>query len=285
MGGYSVHWWQALLLGLVEGVTEYLPVSSTGHLILTAWLMGLHRDPTHWETVFAFNIVIQAGAIAAVLGLYRTRLLQLARGVCGRDSAGRRLAGYLLLAFLPAALFGPLVAEPIETFLNGPWPVIAALFAGGILMLAVGGTCRLATRRGCALEDLTWRMALLIGSSQCLAMWPGTSRSMATIVAALLVGLRTAAAAEFSFLLGVITLGAATVFKAVHDGPDMLGQFGLGPVLLGFLATTIAAGVSVSWLVRFLNRHGMAPFGWYRLLMAALFAVLVGFQLLTVPIP
>jgi undecaprenyl-diphosphatase len=108
---------------------------------------------------------------------------------------------------------------------------------------------------------------------------------MATIVAALLVGLRTAAAAEFSFLLGVITLGAATVFKAVHDGPDMLGQFGLGPVLLGFLAATIAAGVSVSWLVRFLNRHGMAPFGWYRLLMAALFAVLVGFQLLTVPIP
>lgn len=152
-------------------------------------------------------------------------------------------------------------------------------------MLAVGAWRRLNMQCGCALNGLTWCMALLIGSSQCLAMWPGMSRSMVTIVAALLVGLRATAAAEFSFLLGVLTLGAATAFKAVRDGPAMLGQFGLGPVLLGFLTATVAAAVAVSWLVGFLNRRGVAPFGWYRLVIAVLFAVLLGLQLLTVPMP
>jgi undecaprenyl-diphosphatase len=280
-----MHWWQALILGIVEGVTEYLPVSSTGHLILTAWLMGLHHEPGHWKAAFTFNIVIQAGAIAAVLGLYRSRLLHMARGVLGRDKEGKRLAGHLGLAFLPAALLGPLLAEPIEGFLNGPWPVVAALFAGGVLMIAVGSCDRLRVQRGRALNDLDWRMALIIGSSQCVAMWPGTSRSMVTIVAALLLGLHPTAAAEFSFLLGVLTLGAATVFKALQDGPAMLGQFGLGPVLLGFFTASVAAGLAVSWLVRFLNRHGVAPFGWYRLAIAAVFAVLLGFQLLTLPVP
>jgi undecaprenyl-diphosphatase len=280
-----MHWWQALILGLVEGVTEYLPVSSTGHLILTAWLMGLHYEPARWEAAFAFNIVIQAGAIAAVLGLYRSRLLRMVRGVLGRDKEGKRLAGHLGLAFLPAALVGPLLAEPIEAFLNGPWPVVVALFAGGVLMLTVGSSGRLRVQCGRALNDLDWRMALMIGSSQCVAMWPGTSRSMVTIVVALLLGLHATAAAEFSFLLGVLTLGAATVFKALQDGPAMLAQFGLGPVLLGFVTATVSAGLAVSWLVRFLNRHGVAPFGWYRLAIAAVFTALLGFQLLTLPVP
>jgi undecaprenyl-diphosphatase len=280
-----MHWWQALILGIVEGVTEYLPVSSTGHLILTAWLMGLHREPARWEAAFAFNIVIQAGAIAAVLGLYRSRLLHMVRGVLGRDKEGRRLAGHLGLAFLPAAAAAPLLAKPIEVYLNGPWPVVAALFAGGVLMLVVGSSGRLRVQRGRALNDLNWRMALIIGSSQCVAMWPGMSRSMVTIVAALLLGLRATAAAEFSFLLGVLTLGAATVFKALQDGPAMLAQFGLGPVLLGFVTATVSAGLAVSWLVRFLNCHGVAPFGWYRLAIAAVFTALLGFQLLTLPVP
>jgi undecaprenyl-diphosphatase len=189
------------------------------------------------------------------------------------------------LAFLPAALVGPLLAEPIEAFLNGPWPVVVALFAGGVLMLTVGSSGRLRVQCGRALNDLDWRMALMIGSSQCVAMWPGTSRSMVTIVVALLLGLHATAAAEFSFLLGVLTLGAATVFKALQDGPAMLAQFGLGPVLLGFVTATVSAGLAVSWLVRFLNRHGVAPFGWYRLAIAAVFTALLGFQLLTLPVP
>ena len=280
-----MRWWQALILGIVEGVTEYLPISSTGHLILTAWLMGLHHEPARWEAAFAFNIVIQAGAIAAVLGLYRSRLLHMARGIIGRDQEGRRLAGHLGFAFLPAALLGPLLAESIEMFLNGPWPVVAALFAGGVLMLVVGSSSRYHAQRNLTLNDIDWRMALMIGSSQCVAMWPGMSRSMVTIVAALLLGLHATAAAEFSFLLGVLTLGAATVFKALQDGPAMLEQFGFEPILLGFVTATVSAWLAVSWLVRFLNRHGVAPFGWYRLAIAAVFAALLKFQLFIMPVP
>ena len=280
-----MQWWQALILGLVEGITEYLPVSSTGHLILTTWLMGLSNDPAQWAAAFTFNIVIQAGAIAAVLGLYQGRIKQMARGVCGGDAAGRRLAGHLLLAFLPAAVLGLLLAKTVERHLNGPWPVAVALFAGGILMLAVGYNLKLRQHatQGRSLDDLDWRSAFLIGCSQCLALWPGTSRSMVTIVAALLLGVHVVAAAEFSFLLGVLTLGAATAFKAVHGGPEMLRQFGIGPLLLGFAVATVSAGLAVTWLVGFLNRRGVTPFGWYRLVLALLLAALLWLDVLVLP--
>jgi undecaprenyl-diphosphatase len=280
-----MEWWQALILGLVEGITEYLPVSSTGHLILTAWLMGFSASPGQWQAAFTFNIVIQAGAIAAVLGLYWARIKQLVCGVLGHDVQGRRLAVHLLLAFFPAAMLGFLLNKTIERHLNGPWPVAVALFAGGVIMLVVGYniTLRKQAFQGRELDDLDWRSALLIGASQCLALWPGTSRSMVTIVAALLLGLRATAAAEFSFLLGVITLGAATAFKAVHGGPAMLRQFGMGPILFGVIAATVSAALAVSWLVGFLNRRGVTPFGWYRLVLALLLAVLLWLQVLVLP--
>jgi undecaprenyl-diphosphatase len=278
-----MHWWQALILGIVEGVTEYLPVSSTGHLILTAWLMGLSNDPRQWEAAFTFNIVIQAGAIVAVLGLYHARVTQMIQGILGRNPHGRRLVGHLLLAFLPAALLGLLLADPIEQYLNGPWPVAIALFAGGCLMLVVGYNTSSQWHEGRGLDEIDRRIALLIGGSQCLAMWPGTSRSMVTIVAALLLGLRTTAAAEFSFLLGLVTLGAATAFETMRGGALMLEQFALGPLLLGFAAAAVSAGLAVSWLVGFLNRHGVAPFGWYRLLIAIMLAGLLWYGAVDVP--
>jgi undecaprenyl-diphosphatase len=278
-----MQWWQALILGMVEGVTEYLPVSSTGHLILTTWLMGFGSDPAQWQAAFTFNIVIQAGAIAAVLGLYWQRVRQMIHGLLGRDPAGKRLVGHLLLAFLPAAVFGVLLADHIEHYLNGPWPVAMALFAGGCLMLAVGYNPRLRGHAGRSLDDLSWPTVLLIGFGQCLAMWPGTSRSMVTIVAALMLGMRATAAAEFSFLLGLITLGAATAFEAMRGGAMLLQQFSLGYLLLGFAAATVSAGLAVSWLVGFLNRRGVAPFGWYRLIIALLLAVLLWSELLAVP--
>src|SRR5262245_7327286 len=123
-----MQWWQALILGVVEGITEYLPVSSTGHLILTAWLMGFSTSRAQWQAAFTFNIVIQAGAIAAVLGLYWARIKQIVRGVLGHDVQGRRLAVHLLLAFFPAAVLGLLLNKTIERHLNGPWPVVVALF-------------------------------------------------------------------------------------------------------------------------------------------------------------
>jgi undecaprenyl-diphosphatase len=245
--------------------------------------MGFGRDPAQWQAAFTFNIVIQAGAIVAVLGLYHERVRQMLRGLLGRDRSGKRLLGHLLLAFLPAAILGPLLAQVIEHYLNGPWPVIVALFVGGVVMLVVGYTPGLRGHCSPTIDSMSWQQALLIGGGQCLAMWPGMSRSMVTIVTALLLGMRATAAAEFSFLLGLLTLGAATVFKARHGGAAMLQQFAVGPVLLGFAAATISAALAVSWLVGFLNRHGVAPFGWYRLLLAILLAGLLWWEILALP--
>jgi undecaprenyl-diphosphatase len=270
-------WWQALVLGIVEGLTEYLPVSSTGHLILTAWLLGMAEDEEVWQAAFAFNIVIQGGAIAAVLGLYRQRIKRMAVGLIGRDDQGRRLALNLVIAFLPAALLGLLLNRSIERHLNGPWPVVGALFVGGGLMLAVARSRRLkdAEAGGRELEDMDGRMALLIGLAQCVAMWPGTSRSMMTIVPALLFGFRPRAAAEFSFLLGLITLSAATVYKGAQEHEVILEQFGLMNFLIGFLAATISAAVAIKWFIGFLTKHGLAPFGWYRLGIAGFLAMIL----------
>ncbi|BAM03618.1 undecaprenyl-diphosphate phosphatase [Phycisphaera mikurensis] len=269
-------WYEALILGIVEGLTEYLPVSSTGHLILTQWLLGLNADPQTEAAVNSFNIIVQAGAIAAVLGLYRQRVGQMIRGLLGRDEEGRRLALMLIAAFMPAAVLGVLLADPIERHLFAPWPVIAALAAGGLLMLGVARWRRGADEAdGKEVEQIDLRMALLIGFAQCLAMWPGTSRSMMTIVAAFLVGLRPRAAAEFSFLLGLVTLGAATVYKSAQGGTQMVEQLGAFPILVGLVGATVSAALAVKWFVRFLTRNGLAPFGWYRLALSAVLAGLI----------
>lgn len=276
-------WWQALVLGVVEGLTEYLPVSSTGHLILVSWLLGLDQDPALKQAVDTFNIVIQFGAIAAVLGLYRQRCLQMLRGLAGRDAAGRKLATNLLLAFLPAAVLGPLLNDPIKAYLFQPPAVIGALFVGAWLMIAVAANHRLLARErsGLGLDDVTPRVALLVGFGQCIAMWPGTSRSMMTIVAAMLLGMKPRDAAEFSFLLGLVTLSAATGYDALQGGNQMLHAIGGGSVSqglvvlgVGFLAATVSAALAVEWFVSFLTRHGLAPFGWYRMVLAAALAAL-----------
>lgn len=271
-----MEWWQALILGIVEGLTEYLPVSSTGHLVLVSWMLGLGDTAHEQEAVNSFSIVIQAGAIAAVLGLYRARVAQMCRGLMGKDVEGRRLATNLVIAFLPAAVLGPLLAERIEAELFAPWPVIGALFVGAWLMLAVAWNQKLLEGKSTKeIEDVDWRLALLIGFGQCVAMWPGTSRSMMTIVAALLLGMRAKAAAEFSFLLGLITLGAATCYSGYYGGGAIIDEFGWMPLVIGFLAATVSAALAVKWFVGFLTRHGLAPFGWYRLALAVGLAVLI----------
>ncbi len=278
-------WWQALILGVVEGLTEYLPVSSTGHLILTAWLLGLGSDVDRWSATFSFNIVIQAGAILAVLGLYRQRVVQMCRGLVGKDVAGLRLAVNLMIAFVPAAVLGLMFADRIEQYLNGPWPVVGALFVGAWLMLAVAYSRKLSgtVHKGRDLDAVTWQIALLIGFGQCIAMWPGTSRSMMTIVAALMLGLRPRAAAEFSFLLGLVTLTAATGYKTLDGGAAMFHAFGLWPLVIGMIASTLSAALAIKWFVAFLTRRGLGPFGWYRLAIALLFAALLLAGVLHVP--
>ena len=263
---------QALILGLVEGLTEYLPVSSTGHLLLAQRLMGIDSSTAS----DAFAICIQAGAILAVLGIYRQRVAQMVMGAVGRSKAGQRLLINLLSAFVPAAVLGLLLEKPIKKYLFGGdewglWPVVAAWFAGGMAILVVS----LARRRrgtspttGFDLEQLTIRMALIVGFAQCIAMWPGVSRSLITIVGGVLVGLSLPAAVELSFLLGVITLTAATAYDALKHGPEMLATYGATPLLIGFGAAWLSAVLAVKWMVGYLKSHGMEIFGWYRVALA-----------------
>lgn len=271
-----MEWWQALILGIVEGLTEYLPVSSTGHLLVAQRLLGISQS----EAADAFAICIQAGAIVAVLGLYFRRVAQMARGLLGQDRDGLSLTINLVVAFAPAVVAGLLLEKPIKQYLFGGdtldlWPVIAAWLVGGIAILAVARVRKGNGQKESAkdLLGLTWQMALVIGAVQCIAMWPGVSRSLVTIVCGVLVGLRLSAAVEFSFLLGVLTLGAATSYDALKHGDAMLEAYGALPLAIGFLAAWASAVIAVRWMVAFLNRHGMEVFGYYRILLALVVAI------------
>jgi len=204
---------QSLLLGIIEGVTEYLPVSSTGHLIVAQRFMGIGTgDELSKQAADAFAICIQGGAILAVLGLYWPRVMQMLRGLLGKDSEGFRLLVAIVCGFLPAAVIGLAFNDWIEAHLFGLWPVVGAWIVGGVAILAVAWWRRghPTPGGGRELAEITWKMALIIGFMQCVAMWPGTSRSLMTIVGGVMVGLTLRAAVEFSFLLGVVTLTAAT---------------------------------------------------------------------------
>lgn len=273
-----MEWWQSLILGLVEGLTEYLPVSSTGHLLLAQQWMAIPRD----EAADAYAICIQAGAILAVLGLYWSRVWQMILGVLGRDPAGRRLAFNIVAAFLPAAFAGLLLEEPIKHFLFGAawglWPVVAAWLLGGLAIIGVSRYRHYrgeVHRKGFDLDALTWKHSVIIGCAQCIAMWPGTSRSLVTIVGGILIGLSMASAVEFSFLLGVVTLGAATAHDGLKSGSVMLSSYGGTSLILGLLAAFFSAVVAVRWMVGYLNRHGLDAFGYYRILLALVVGALI----------
>ena len=261
---------QALILGLVEGITEYLPVSSTGHLLIAQRLLGIEEG----EAANAYAIAIQGGAIIAVLGTYRHRVAGMVNGLMGRDAAGQKLALSLIAAFMPAAVLGLLFNEAIEQHLFGVKPVIAAWVVGGILILALSRWIA-ARREGMDLGALTWRAAVLIGFIQAIAMWPGTSRSLVTILGGLAVGLSLAAAVEFAFLLGVVTLTAASAYSIMKSGDGMLVSYGWPALITGFLAAWASAALAVKWMVAWLNRHGLALFAWWRFAAAAAAAVLL----------
>lgn len=284
--------WQALILGIIEGITEYLPISSTGHLLVAQQLMGIGSGGQAAKAAAdAFAICIQGGAILAVLGLYRERVLGVLRGMLGRDGDGLRLGMALIAGFLPAAVFGLIFDDWIEAKLFGLWPVIFAWVLGGLLILAAVWWRKKnpAKSGGRDLRELTWKLALIIGLLQCVAMWPGTSRSLMTIVGGLMVGLSVVAAVEFSFLLGVLTLTAATAKKAVWpvEGIDpafdvwfggaklMWHTYGAMPILVGVVAATISAALAVKWLVNYLQSHGLSLFAWYRIAIGLALAGLV----------
>lgn len=290
----------AIVLGLVEGVTEFLPISSTGHLIIATHLLGLesstpltnaageplwHKPPTAENpagepltlklAADTYIVVIQVGAILAVLLLYSGQVQHMLRGLLGRDSAGLRLFRNLLCAFVPVAVVGLLASGWIERHLFSIGTVILALIFGSLLMLYAEYRRRRQTGIGREIRDpadLYATQALAIGFIQCLALWPGMSRSMVTIVGGYFAGLSPARAAEFSFLVGLPVLAGAAVLKSWRSGPAMIEVFGWGNVLLGILVAAISAAVAVKFLVAFLSRQGLGAFAVYRLVLAAALA-------------
>lgn len=266
-----MEWWQALILGIVEGVTEFLPVSSTGHLILAQNALGMPSDDAHK----AYAIAIQGGAILAVVWLYFNRVKQMSLGLLGRSPAGMRLAVNVVAAFVPTAVAALLLEKRIKANLEGLWPIVIAWFVGGVIILMLAGRRSASSHSRPGLESLSWRGAAAIGVIQCLGMWPGTSRSLIVIVGGLVVGLNLAAAIEFSFLLGVLTLLAATAYELLKHREAMTAALGVAPMLIGAVAAGISAAAAVQWMVGYLNRHGMAIFGYYRVGLAVVVGGLI----------
>ena len=249
---------KALCLGIVEGLTEFLPISSTGHLILVGDLLDFNDAKGK-----VFEIVIQSGAILAVCWEYRVKLWSVVAGMVRRDGAAWRFASNLLIAFLPAAVLGLMFASAIKAHLFQPVPVALAFIVGGLLIL--WAERRQHQVRIQEVDDMGWRDALKIGLAQSLALIPGTSRSGATIIGGLFFGLSRRAATEFSFFLAIPTLIAAT-FYDLYKSRDLLSADDLSLFAVGFVASFISAFIAVRGLLRFISRHDFSVFAWYRIL-------------------
>jgi undecaprenyl-diphosphatase len=265
---------EAGIIGLVEGITEYLPVSSTGHIILTQRIMGIGISAGDKEAADAFAICVQLGAILAVLGIFFTHVKAMLLGLIGKDPEGRKLLINIVVGFLPAMVLGLALNDIIKEYLFGLWPIVTAWFVGGLAILLVDRKWRAkeASGTGLPLSELSWKQALIIGFMQCIAMWPGTSRSLVTILGGQLVGMRLKDAVTYSFLLGTATLGASTVYDFLKSGDAMLELYGIPPLAVGFVCAFIAAAASVAWMLAYLNKHGLAVFGYYRIGLALVIA-------------
>ncbi|HYC02280.1 MAG TPA: undecaprenyl-diphosphate phosphatase [Azospirillaceae bacterium] len=252
---------EAVLLGLVEGLTEFIPVSSTGHMIMLGDLLGFQGPPGK-----VFEVVIQLGAILAVCIAYFARLWRVV-ATLGGDPGARRFAAAIILGFLPSAFLGVLLHGFIKNVLFDPVVVCVALILGGIAILMIERAVPVA--RHDQVEDFPISLSLRIGLFQCLALVPGVSRSGASIMGALLMGVERKAAAEFSFFVAIPTmLGAATydLFK----NRDTLSTDGIALIAVGFAAAFLTGFVVVKAVVGFVSRHGFAPFAWYRIVLGAL---------------
>jgi len=277
----SLSLFQAAVLGVVEGTTEYLPVSSTGHLLLVQRWLGMSGDEESESrsAADAFAIVIQAGAILAVLGLFRRRFRGMALGLAGKDKDGLLMLRNVLIAFIPAAVLGFLLEHKVKEYLYGPLPIAGALFVGGIAIFAAAAWRR-NKPEGISLEEMGLRAAIIIGIAQSIAICPGVSRSLATILGGLAAGLTLGAAVEFSFLLGFVTLAAATGYETMKEGSRILGAYGWISPVVGFVVAFLTAIVAVKWMVSYLQSHGLAVFGVYRIALAVAIVTLVVMGLL-----
>ena len=246
-----------ILLGLIEGLTEFLPVSSTGHLILAAELLGFEGEGST-----TFKIVIQLGAILAVIVAYRARFAGVLAGLVRGRASAFAFTRNILLAVVPALVVGVVAYDAIRAALEAPKLVAVALIAGGIVMLALDKGLRHDRVR--SVETMPWNTALAIGGAQCLAMVPGVSRSGASILGGLALGLDRRTAAEFSFFLAVPTMVAATVYSLYKDW-SRLDFSDFASIGIGFAVAFVTALAAVRLLIGIVSRHGFAPFAWYRI--------------------
>ena len=249
---------KALALGIVEGLTEFLPISSTGHLILAGSLLDFNGDKA---TVF--KIVIQSGAIFAVCWEYRARIARVCLGF-GRDAAATRFVANVAVAFLPLALLGLLLGDVIKQYLFAPVPVALAFIVGGLIILAAERRKHTAPPRVLEVDDLRLGDVVKLGLAQALALIPGTSRSGATIIGGLLFGLSRRAATEFSFFLAIPTLLIATVYE-LYEERALLSAADLPLFGIGFVSAFISAFLCVRWLLRYISAHDFTVFAWYRI--------------------
>jgi undecaprenyl-diphosphatase len=249
---------QAAFLGVIEGITEFLPISSTGHLILVEDLLGFQGPPGK-----TFEIVIQLGAILSVVWLFRARLIDIVRKLF-RSSRAQHYTRNILLAFFPALVIGALAYKTIKTVLMTPWVVSVALIVGGIAILIIERVAK--NPRYALIEDVPASRAFGIGLFQCLSMIPGTSRAAATILGGLLVGMTREAAAEFSFILAIPTMFAASAYDIYKNRGD-LSLDGAELIAVGFVVAFVVALFVVRWMIGFISKHGFSAFAYYRIVL------------------
>jgi undecaprenyl-diphosphatase len=250
---------KAALMGVVQGLTEFLPISSTGHLILTSTLLGLEGDK-----IKVFEVVIQTGSILAIISLYMQRLMQTVVDL-PREARAQRFTGNILLGFFPAALAGFLFIEFIKGVLFNPLVVATGFIAGGVVMLWVEAIqARRPSQRINDVDDVRWRDALAVGLIQCLALVPGVSRSGATIIGAMALGFSRRSATEFSFFLAIPMLFGAAAYD-LYKHRALLSMDDLPFFAVGLVVSWAAAWVCVKWLLRYVATHTFAPFAWYRI--------------------
>lgn len=255
----------AILLGIVEGLTEFVPVSSTGHLILASELFGY--EAAQWAM---FNVVIQLGAILAVVYQYWPTFWNAGMGLLRWEAASVRFVRNILIAFIPSAVIGLAIKDYIDIMLGSPSLVAWALILGGIAILGIEKAVDPKGEEGVA--DLPLRQVIGVGFAQCLAMIPGVSRSGATIMGALAMGVNRKTAAEFSFFLAVPTMIGATALELFQKGDQLTAgtmAVGWGEIAIGFAVSFVVALAVIRVFVAYVSRHGFAPFGWYRIVVGA----------------
>lgn len=256
----DMHYLTVILLGIVEGLTEFLPVSSTGHLILASELLGY--DASVWAM---FNVIIQLGAILAVVVLYWRTFWAVGVGLLKREPHSWRFLRNLIVAFIPAAVVGLAVHDYIEILLGSPKVVAWALIVGGVAILAIERAIK--EQRFVGIADIPLVRVIGIGLIQCISMIPGVSRSGATIMGALMLGVERRTAAEFSFFLAIPTMLGATALELLKKGDQITsGTVGWDSIALGFVVSFIVALLVIRWFVGLVSKHGFGPFAWYRII-------------------